>query len=54
MSDAVEPVQPVEPVLEAAAAVFVQATADPPYLFDLPPAEGRKAVNTLRTALHAS
>ncbi|MEV6229940.1 alpha/beta hydrolase [Saccharopolyspora shandongensis] len=45
MSDAVEP---VEPVLEVAAAAFVEATADPPYLFDLPPAEGRKAVDEVQ------
>ncbi|MEV0049837.1 alpha/beta hydrolase [Saccharopolyspora shandongensis] len=45
MSNAVEP---VEPVLEAAAAAFVQATANPPYLFDLPPAEGRKAVDEVQ------
>ncbi|MEU5846289.1 alpha/beta hydrolase [Saccharopolyspora shandongensis] len=45
MSDAVEP---VGPVLETAAAAFVQATANPPYLFDLPPAEGRKAVDEVQ------
>ncbi|MEV5518742.1 esterase, partial [Streptomyces flaveolus] len=37
------PVEPVQPVLEPAAAAFAEATANPPYLFDLPPAEGRKA-----------
>ncbi|MEU2268662.1 alpha/beta hydrolase [Streptomyces olindensis] len=42
MPDAVEPVQPV---LEPAAAAFAEATANPPYLFDLRPAEGRKAVD---------
>ncbi|WP_171118120.1 MULTISPECIES: alpha/beta hydrolase [Streptomyces] len=42
MPDAIEPVQPV---LEPAAASFAEATANPPYLFDLPPAEGRKAVD---------
>jgi acetyl esterase/lipase len=42
MPDAVEPVQPV---LEPAAAAFAAATANPPYLFDLAPAEGRKAVD---------
>ncbi|MFI0467204.1 alpha/beta hydrolase [Saccharopolyspora sp. 5N102] len=45
MSDTVEPVQPV---LEAAAAAFAEATANPPYLFDLPPAEGRKAVDEVQ------
>ncbi|MEU9204759.1 alpha/beta hydrolase [Streptomyces sp. NPDC048332] len=46
MSHAVEPVQPV---LEAAAAAFADATANPPYLFDLPPAEGRKAVDDVQS-----
>ncbi|MEW2163386.1 alpha/beta hydrolase [Streptomyces sp. NPDC007084] len=36
---------PVPPVLEEAAAGFAAATANPPYLFDLGPAEGRKAVD---------
>ncbi|MBT2228988.1 alpha/beta hydrolase [Nonomuraea sp. NEAU-A123] len=46
MSDAV---QPVQPVLEPAAAAFVQATANPPYLFELPPAEGRKALDEVQS-----
>ncbi|MFI9611539.1 alpha/beta hydrolase [Streptomyces sp. NPDC052023] len=46
MSDAVEPVQPV---LEPAAAAFAEATAHPPYLFDLAPAEGRKAVDEVQS-----
>ncbi|MFI9612129.1 alpha/beta hydrolase [Streptomyces sp. NPDC052023] len=46
MSDAVEPVQPV---LEPAAAAFAKATANPPFLFDLPPAEGRKAVDEVQS-----
>ncbi|MEU4231474.1 alpha/beta hydrolase [Nonomuraea sp. NPDC026600] len=46
MSDAVKPVQPV---LEPAAAAFVKATANPPYLFDLAPAEGRKAVDEVQS-----
>ncbi|WP_330301956.1 MULTISPECIES: alpha/beta hydrolase [unclassified Streptomyces] len=46
MSDAVVPVQPV---LEPAAAAFAEATANPPYLFDLPPAEGRKAVDEVQS-----
>ncbi|WP_326769410.1 alpha/beta hydrolase [Streptomyces sp. NBC_01591] len=46
MSDVVEPVQPV---LEPAAAAFAEATASPPYLFDLPPAEGRKAVDEVQS-----
>ncbi|AKN73100.1 esterase [Streptomyces sp. PBH53] len=46
MSDAQAPVQPV---LEPAAAEFAAATANPPYLFDLPPAEGRKAVDEVQS-----
>jgi acetyl esterase/lipase len=36
-------------VLESAAQAFVEATADPPYLFELPPAEGRKALDDLQS-----
>ena len=36
---------PVATVLEQAAAEFAAATANPPYLFDLGPVEGRKAVD---------
>ncbi|MGP4043143.1 alpha/beta hydrolase [Streptomyces sp. 2A115] len=46
MSDTIKPVQPV---LEPAAAAFVEATANPPYLFELPPAEGRKAVDEVQS-----
>ncbi|MEU0672163.1 alpha/beta hydrolase [Streptomyces sp. NPDC006172] len=46
MSDVVEPVQPV---LEPEAAAFAEATANPPYLFELPPAEGRKAVDEVQS-----
>ncbi|GGW14082.1 esterase [Streptomyces capoamus] len=46
MSDALSP---AEPVLEPAAAAFAAATANPPYLFDLPPAEGRKAVDEVQS-----
>ncbi|POX57259.1 esterase [Streptomyces sp. Ru71] len=46
MPDAVEP---VPPVLEPAAAAFAEATANPPYLFDLPPAEGRKTVDEVQS-----
>ncbi|CAL9388861.1 alpha/beta hydrolase [Streptomyces sp. enrichment culture] len=46
MSDATEPVQPV---LEPAAAAFAKATANPPYLFELPPSEGRKAVDEVQS-----
>ncbi|WP_225823502.1 alpha/beta hydrolase [Streptomyces naphthomycinicus] len=40
---------PVQPVLEPAAAEFAAATANPPYLFDLAPAEGRKAVDEVQS-----
>ncbi|MER6979119.1 alpha/beta hydrolase [Streptomyces carpinensis] len=40
---------PTAPVLEAAAAEFSAATANPPYLFDLGPVEGRKAVNEVQS-----
>ncbi|MFG2960211.1 alpha/beta hydrolase [Streptomyces sp. NPDC048291] len=40
---------PVRPVLEPAAQAFVEATANPPYLFDLAPAEGRKAVDEVQS-----
>jgi acetyl esterase/lipase len=46
MSDVVEPVRPV---LEPQAAAFAEATANPPYLFQLPPAEGRKAVDEVQS-----
>lgn len=46
MSDVVEP---AAPVLEPAAQAFVEATANPPYLFDLVPAEGRKAVDEVQS-----
>ncbi|MFF8932223.1 alpha/beta hydrolase [Streptomyces longwoodensis] len=46
MSDVVEPVQPV---LEPAAQAFAEATANPPYLFDLGPVEGRKAVDEVQS-----
>src|SRR6266851_203614 len=42
MSD--QPTYPA-PVLEPAAPEFAAATANPPYLFDLGPADGRKAVD---------
>ncbi|MFD4867088.1 alpha/beta hydrolase [Streptomyces sp. NPDC058412] len=40
---------PVEPVLEAAAAAFADATGTPPFLFQIPPAEGRKAVDEVQS-----
>ncbi|MFE5297828.1 alpha/beta hydrolase [Streptomyces sp. NPDC056632] len=46
MSDATTP---VEPVLEPAALAFAQATANPPYLFDLDPVEGRKVVDEVQS-----
>ncbi|MFH8468634.1 alpha/beta hydrolase [Streptomyces sp. NPDC017991] len=39
----------VRPVLEPAAAAFAEATANPPYLFDLGPVEGRKAVDEVQS-----
>lgn len=36
---------PVTPVLEGAAQAFADATANPPFLFDLPVSEGRKTVD---------
>ncbi|WP_369226190.1 alpha/beta hydrolase [Streptomyces sp. R39] len=44
-----EAFSPVTPVLEPAAQAFVEATADPPYLFDLAPAQGRKAVDEVQS-----
>ncbi|MFD3456490.1 alpha/beta hydrolase, partial [Streptomyces sp. NPDC058691] len=40
---------PTAPVLEPAAADFAAATAKPPFLFDLDPAEGRKAVDEVQS-----
>ncbi|MFG2746994.1 MULTISPECIES: alpha/beta hydrolase [Streptomyces] len=40
---------PVRPVLEPAAQAFAEATANPPYLFDLGPAEGRKVVDEVQS-----
>ncbi|MEV5848451.1 alpha/beta hydrolase [Streptomyces sp. NPDC051985] len=37
------------PVLEPAAQAFAEATANPPYLFNLEPAEGRKAVDEVQS-----
>ncbi|MDT0482597.1 alpha/beta hydrolase [Streptomyces doebereineriae] len=37
------------PVLEPAAQAFAEATANPPYLFDLGPAEGRKTVDEVQS-----
>ncbi|WP_458249067.1 alpha/beta hydrolase [Streptomyces sp. MAI_2237] len=45
MTDSTAP----RPVLEPAAQAFVEATANPPYLFDLPPAEGRKTVDEVQS-----
>ncbi|MFI9202789.1 alpha/beta hydrolase [Streptomyces sp. NPDC053048] len=40
---------PAPPVLEPAAAAFAEATARPPYLFQLPPKEGREAVDDVQS-----
>jgi hypothetical protein len=37
------------PTLEPAAQAFADATSKPPFLFDLPPAEGRKAVDDVQS-----
>lgn len=39
---------PVRPALEPEALAFAEATANPPYLFDLDPVEGRKAVDEVQ------
>ncbi|MER5968102.1 alpha/beta hydrolase [Streptomyces sp. NPDC002057] len=44
-----EAVDPTRPVLEPAAAAFAEATAQRPFLFELPPAEGRKAVDDVQS-----
>ncbi|MFC5187569.1 alpha/beta hydrolase [Actinomadura harenae] len=38
-----------KPVLEPQAQAFAEATANPPYLFDLGPAEGRKTVDDVQS-----
>ena len=40
---------PAKPVLEPAAQQFADATANPPYLFDLGPIEGRKTVDQVQS-----
>ncbi|MFJ9643999.1 alpha/beta hydrolase [Streptomyces sp. NPDC101206] len=40
---------PVTPVLEPAAAAFAGDSAKPPFLFDMPPSEGRKAVDEVQS-----
>ncbi|MFJ9722150.1 alpha/beta hydrolase [Streptomyces sp. NPDC101209] len=45
MTDSTAP----RPVLEPAAQAFVEATANPPYLFDLGPVEGRKTVDEVQS-----
>jgi acetyl esterase len=37
------------PVLEPAAQAFAEATANPPFLFELPPSEGRKVVDEVQS-----
>ncbi|MGI5447115.1 alpha/beta hydrolase [Streptomyces sp. CA-243310] len=38
-----------QPVLETAAQAFANATAQPPYLYQIPPADGRKAVDDVQS-----
>ena len=40
--------QPNQPVLEAAAQAFADATDKPPFLYQIPVAEGRKAVDDVQ------
>ncbi|WP_335981296.1 MULTISPECIES: alpha/beta hydrolase [Streptomycetaceae] len=40
---------PEAPVLEPAAAAFAEATSKPPFLYQLPPAEGRAAVDEVQS-----
>jgi acetyl esterase len=40
------PESPATPVLEEATQSFVEATANPPFLFDLPIDEGRRTVDS--------
>ncbi|MEU3078723.1 hypothetical protein ABZ693_35740, partial [Streptomyces laurentii] len=40
---------PVTPVLEPAARDFAEATSRPPFLFQIPPAEGRKVVDDVQS-----
>ncbi|UBU18267.1 alpha/beta hydrolase [Nonomuraea gerenzanensis] len=40
---------PVTPVLEPAAAAFAEATSQPPFLYQLPPAEGRRTVEEVQS-----
>ncbi|MFE4588339.1 alpha/beta hydrolase [Streptomyces laurentii] len=40
---------PVTPVLEPAAREFAEATSRPPFLFQIPPAEGRKVVDDVQS-----
>jgi acetyl esterase len=42
-------ITPVTPVLEPAAQAFAEATSKPPFLFDLPPAQGRAAVDEVQS-----
>lgn len=42
------PANPHQISLEPAALAFAEATADPPYLYEIPPEEGRKAVDSVQ------
>jgi acetyl esterase len=44
-----ESIEPVKPVLEPAAQAFADANSKPPFLFQLPPQEGRKIAETVQT-----
>src|SRR5436305_98899 len=49
MHPAVAATAVLTPTLEPAAQAFADATSKPPFLFDLPPAEGRKAVDDVQS-----
>ncbi|HMG64451.1 MAG TPA: esterase, partial [Streptosporangiaceae bacterium] len=38
----------ITPVLEPAAQAFADSTANPPFLFDMPVAEGRRTVDSVQ------
>jgi hypothetical protein len=40
---------PVIPVLEPAAEAFAKATSKPPFLYQMPPEEGRRTVDEIPT-----
>ena len=45
MSTTIDPATATKPPLEAEAQAFADATANPPFLYDLGPEKGREVVN---------